>query len=402
MPLFDVAIVGGGPAGTALAIRLARGGLSVALWNHAPAARPPLGETLSPETAAALAELGVGEAFAAAGHLPSPGILRAWETAEPRETDHLFNPFGCGWRLDRPAFDALLLDAAEAAGAVVRRQTRIADCRRAAGGWELVVRDRQDAHAAARAARAVVHPCRARFLVDATGRAAALARRQAAVRPRHDALVAVAGLLPARRDDPRLALEACEVGWWHSGPLPGGKLVAVLMTDADLLPRSTAALRGFWLACLRRAPLTSAGRHGRVGRARTGANALGAPTDPGADAAGSPTAPLRCVLADTARTLPACGRDWLAVGDAAASFDPLSARGIPHAFESARRAAEAVAEALDGRPSSLDDYAAWLADDFTSYLSLRRHYYAQVARFPNAPFWRRRAAVVAEAAPPYL
>jgi 2-polyprenyl-6-methoxyphenol hydroxylase-like FAD-dependent oxidoreductase len=52
------------------------------------------------------------------------------------------------------------------------------------------------------------------------------------------------------------------------------------------------------------------------------------------------------------------GHRWLAVGDAAVSYDPLTSHGIVRALETAAYAARAIDEALSDRPESLDAYAS--------------------------------------------
>src|SRR5262249_57907906 len=95
-------------------------------------------------------------------------------------------------------------------------------------------------------------------LVDATGRAAWLARRQGARRVACDRLVGVVGVFPTAGalPDRRTLIEAGPDGWWYSALLPGQRLVAAYMTDADLLPRARGDLAGFWRAQLRETPAT--------------------------------------------------------------------------------------------------------------------------------------------------
>src|SRR6185312_13855027 len=76
-----------------------------------------------------------------------------------------------------------------------------------------------------------------RWIVDATGRAAAFARRSGARRHRLDRLIALAA-----HGEPAMdrgfggftLVEAVELGWWYAARLPGGSAVVALMTDADL------------------------------------------------------------------------------------------------------------------------------------------------------------------------
>ncbi len=109
---FDVAVMGAGPAGSVTAMLLARSGLSAALLDKSRSGKFNIGETLPPQASRLLAELELSEAFQAQAHRPSPGIVSVWGSAEPKTTDFLFSPYGNGWHIDRPKFNALLVAGA--------------------------------------------------------------------------------------------------------------------------------------------------------------------------------------------------------------------------------------------------------------------------------------------------
>ena len=93
---------------------------------------------------------------------------------------------------------------------------------------------------------------------------------------------------------------------------------------------------------------------------------------------------LSCA-ADTARLDRFHGDGWIAAGDAAASFDPLSSQGIMSAMQAGQRAADAVL----GR-ESFSGYTAMIEASVQRYLVQRAAVYAQERRWADAPFWRRR------------
>jgi flavin-dependent dehydrogenase len=85
-----------------------------------------------------------------------------------------------------------------------------------------------------------------------------------------------------------------------------------------------------------------------------------------------------------------CGRGWLAIGDAAQSWDPLSGQGITRALSSALVAVE-VLESGRSVGRALDRYADRARADFRNFLRARSVYYGRETRWPESPFWRRRA-----------
>ena len=98
---YDVAVIGGGPAGAVAAFELASNGLKTILLESEISPAPKIGETLPPEARSVLQSLGLWEAFLDDGHLASVGICSAWNSAALAERDFIFNPYGCGWQLDR-------------------------------------------------------------------------------------------------------------------------------------------------------------------------------------------------------------------------------------------------------------------------------------------------------------
>ena len=359
---FDVAVLGGGPAGSATGLALARLGHATVLIERSGYEPGRIGETLPPGVRKPLVELGLWDAFLADGHLPASGIRSAWGRTELHDNDFIFNPYGNGWHLDRARFDALLAREAEKAGVAVRCRTRLISSRQtAAGGWELRIDS-----------AGIPEQIDATFVVDATGRMPAFACRQGARRLVLDHLIGVVGVVPSSNsiDVPDRALtlvESIEDGWWYSAVLPGGRVIVAYMTDADLFAHGSRSRPGFWESRLRQAVHTCQRLGGRARGLR-----------------------LRAVAANSTILEGAAGHNWLAVGDAAASFDPLSSQGIAMALTSGSRAATVIGDHLAGDRSALQRHTLVLHEQFQRYLDARLEYYRRERRWPHATFWRRR------------
>ena len=80
--------------------------------------------------------------------------------------------------------------------------------------------------------------------------------------------------------------------------------------------------------------------------------------------------------------------DWLAVGDAAASFDPLSSQGLATAVLMGARAGDAIAH--PDRAAAIEAWVEAYAMLVAEHADLRTHYARLEQRWPNSAFWRRR------------
>ncbi|MFE4971361.1 NAD(P)/FAD-dependent oxidoreductase [Kitasatospora sp. NPDC056651] len=356
---FDAVIAGGGPAGAAAAITLARAGRSVLLAD-AHTGPPKTSESLVPAARMLLHDLGIDPRELDRGHRPCHGVLSAWGSPHPQQVHFINDPHGHGWHLDRPAFDHLLRSHALARGALVAERTTVGrPARLPDGDWQVTL--------TATGARRTV---RCRWLIDATGRRARIAVHCGAVRHRYDRLVAVhLRLAPDPRDgENRSLVESAPDGWWYTAPChPTGRLVAYF-TDSDLTPPALTTPEVF-LDRLATAP-------------HLAARAKGRPPHPG-------DVPRRCA-AHTARLEPAAGEGWIAVGDAATAYDPVSSQGVLSALYTGKCAAEAVDAHLNGEHDATGRYTAQLHTTFDSYLAGHRAVHSWEERWSTHPFWQRR------------
>ncbi|ATB30731.1 tryptophan 7-halogenase [Melittangium boletus] len=360
----DVVVLGGGPAGAAVALAL-RGltDCSVALVERSTYTEPRLGETLPPESRMLLTRLGVWEAFVQQGHLRSGGTSSSWGSETLGYNDYLLSPKGPGWHLDRRRFDQLLAEQAAGRGVDLHTSTELAGWERLKeGGYRLHVRRRGEAGSSC---------LQARFVVDATGRRAAFATAQGTRRLTFDRAFALYGffqLKPGRTFNSYTLVEACEAGWWYSALLPGGRVVAGLLGDGESLRGLKPGHPEPWLALLERAPAT---RQKLEACDFTGEALVSLP-------------------ANIARLDRLHAEDWLAVGDAACTYDPLSSQGISQALRSALLAAEALRRHFRGEPGALRAYEDTSRRQFEAHLQTRATYYRMERRWPMAPFWVHR------------
>jgi flavin-dependent dehydrogenase len=355
----DVTVIGQGPAGCSTAISLADRGLHVAMLEKADKTRDKVGESLSPGAGRVLRQLGVWEQFANDGHRPCYGNRSIWGGPEVRRYDFLSDPRGHAWHLDRRLFERRLVERAEQAGVLRICPGSPAQVGRDRGRWRL-------------SSRPGGHEVSARFVVDATGRSSCFARRLGSNRLTTDRQVALVAFLSTDRmapEDRTTLVEAVERGWWYSAILPDGRLVVSLQTDPDLIEREMRDLLRGWPSLLAETILT----RNRVG-----------------DCGYTLTDRPRIVAASAGRLDVFSGQDWLAVGDAAMSYDPLSSHGLTVALLAGLDAAAAAASALGGDCHALPAYGAMLGRVYADYEALRHAHYRSEARWPGSVYWERR------------
>ena len=205
--VFDVVIVGAGPAGCTAAIQLARAGWSVALIERQRFPRRKVcGECIAASNLPLLQALGIGDAFhARAGpELRQVALLQGDSavTADLPAADQ--GCFAWGRALGRDTLDSLLLDQARAAGASVFQPWAVQAIVGTAGAWQCAFRALESA---------AVLRLRASVVIDAHG---------------------ARGGLPPHRPDHRRACSAADLfafkANFSGAPLPGG-VISVLALD---------------------------------------------------------------------------------------------------------------------------------------------------------------------------
>ncbi len=323
---YDVVIIGGGPAGAAVSMLLARRGHRCAIFEKAKFPRYHIGESLIPGTYSALDRLGLLSKLKNSNY-PVKHSVRFVSEAGDHSTPFYFSETiegeaACTWQVERSSFDQMMLEHASSNGVRV--------CQSAAVNSVVFEGNRAAGVRLAGSNGEAEQTLRARVVVDASGHATLLGRQ-----------------LGLRRDVPELnkasiwgywrggkrapGIDAGETtifairggGWFWYIPLPDQIVSVGVVADPTFLLNPTISPEEVYNRETRRcAPMWE-----RLS---------------GADRVG----PVRWAPRLAYMNSRTCGDGWVMVGDARAFLDPIYSSGLFLAIASAELAAGCIDDAL--------------------------------------------------------
>lgn len=305
-----------------------------------------------------LEKLGHAVQFEAEAHDRAYLRRSVWGRDEPVEQDSMGDLDGPGWRLDRQRFERGLRSAVEGRGIRLLAPVHVSSISKTSEGWRAFL-----------SAGATID---ARILIDAGGRASRIATQTGAMREVADKLACAWQYAPLAIPETSGATftQACREGWWYTAALPGGRRILAFHSDADLPVMRTRMNEGL------------------IGFARQHETLAQEIADADWRAAGE----ISLCAAHGARLDRVAGEHWIAVGDAASAFDPLSSQGLFHALYTGMRAGE-VARAMIAAGSETEEAAQYRSEIdsiWRAYLAHSATYYGAERRFADATFWQRR------------
>lgn len=274
-----------------------------------------------------------------------------WGDSIAIENDFLRDLDGHGWHLHRARFENWLREVSVRRGAIFLTPARLQKVERSGRRWSVTLDSGEE--------------IRANLLIDASGRGASLARRLGARVLVDDFLTCrwVSG--HASGSFGVTVVEAVEDGWWYTAPTPHGNRVLAFHSGRRVTSGSSQVLLKGVAATLEISRILKEGSFvARVGE--------------------------RVAPAFSATLCPCVGDSWLAIGDAALSFDPISSQGLLNALFTGLAAAEAAARSLSGETNALFEYSQMISDIHARYRRQLDHWYRLETRWPKSPFWRER------------
>ena len=348
--IYDVAIIGGGPAGSTAAALLARAGRSVIVFERDKFPRFHIGESLLPFSMKAFTRLGLHEKFLRAGFMKKfggemfgscseKGNKFYFKDAFRSQTDHAY-------QVTRADFDKLLLDHAAESGAEVYEETPVEQVEFSNEHVTIFWRDarrlprrstaevgsvpnlvRQDSACPSVKDNGEV---RARYLIDASGRNSVLGTKFG-IKKTYDHLQKLSmfahydGVWRAEGRDGTLTLLIRGIDrWFWVIPLTMERTSIGVVLDSETFRRSKLSPEDFLEQALAEQPIIAK----RMTNSRRVSEVY--------------------VAADFSyRSTKLHGNRWLLAGDAAGFIDPIFSSGVFLAVFSGEQCADVLNEVLD-------------------------------------------------------
>lgn len=361
----DVLVVGGGPAGASAALSLLNySDVSVTLVEQSDLNLVRVGEHVSASIFDLIDYLKIDkDDFEPDSFTPAYGITSYWGSDRPNTTNSIFTTENSTFQLDRQKFDFKLLEQVAERGGHIFPRTKCIDFAQLENKYWQVNLNHVE-----KGAFTII----AKYLIDATGRKASVCRQIGIRSTKIDSLMGVGAFLQLKGDTTikhEQLLETTELGWWYRALLPNKVVVATFFTDADIISKHKLSKGSQWNELL--------GRTKYIKRELNGAKSI--------------SAGPWVRNASTQITNSAERDNFVAIGDAASSFDPISSMGIGFAITSACHAARLIRYQLsESRDANTSTYQQDILKNFDNYLKLRKQFYQKEKRWISSSFWERR------------
>jgi flavin-dependent dehydrogenase len=322
--IYDVVIIGGGPAGSTAAALLARAKRRVIVLERDKFPRFHIGESLLPFSMQAFTRLGLHEKFARAGFMEKfggemygacggDGVKFYFEDGFRSQTDR-------SYQVTRADFDKVLLDHAAESGAEVREETTVDRIDFAADEAAVAISSE------ARGAQQI----RARYVIDAGGRNSILSAKfklkknyehlqKVSVFAHYDGMTRAEG-----RDGTLTRMVRAIDRWFWVIPLSATRTSVGVVLDGAIFKKSGLSAEEFLQQAIEEQPVLM--QQMRYAERVT---------------------PVRTAADFSYRSTQLAGDRWMLAGDAAGFIDPVFSSGVFLAVLAGEQAADVLDEVLD-------------------------------------------------------
>lgn len=352
----EVCVIGGGPAGSTMAHRLASLGHDVILIERMAFPRRHIGVSLAPGIVPLLEYLGLNDRAEALPLRAANRMLIQWHRPGDLAEGRSVRP---SYQVDRGKFDQMLLEAAREQGVrVIQPATALSPLRRESEGWSVPIRLGDQF-------RTILSS----FLVDASGKRPVLPGRPVREGPTTIALYAY--WLDTGFQGSEVRVEARPDHWLWGASLPDGTVSSAIFLDPRSFKKKDGRdISSIYLALLAQSELLQVCLSGElIGNVKA---------------------------CDTSSRISKdiVGKDYLRVGEASFSIDPISSQGVQVAMASAIQGslvAHTIITQPDMADAAMSFYQQRQIEAVTRNLAWAANCYAEISNSHDLDFWALRS-----------
>lgn len=352
---YQVIIVGGGPAGIATAITLHARGIRCCVVEAQETPIRKSGEAIPPNAKPLLKQLGILSLIEDEKHQIYYGNKSCWGSDQLDQKEFISDRLGHGFLLDRLHFETQLQELYQSTNNAFYKGFKLKKVVSGETKIKAIIENSSESKTLT-----------SDFIIDATGRKASVCRHFNVQKENLDTQFACTFNVKLSDKIPnQISVEATENGWWYVAPYAENEVTMMFFTLKKLLPKKEQTKTFLQDELQKTIHLSKL---------------------------------FNTIQIDTVKIMPAgtsClqipyGENWLAVGDAAYSYDPISSYGITSALASGFYGGHAVADYLNGKQEAFPTYRYVVENAFRAYMEKLVVQYQLEKRWEQSDYWANR------------
>jgi len=358
---YQVIIIGGGPSGLATSLTLTARGVSNCIIEAELEPIRKFGEAIPPNAKPLLKKMGLMHLVEYPKHAAYYGNKSCWGSNLLEQKEFLKDIYGHGYLLDRLYFEKQLRQHIKNNSGVLLEGHKLKKLVSNNTGIEVKIENNKE-----------IFKLNAKYIVDATGRKSSVCNQLGITKKNLDTQFSISFKAKLLKPiEHQINVEATENGWWYVAPQHNNELVIMFFTLHELLPKKKL------LASFIRNELETSLYISKLTKTAN----LDFDT-------------LKVIPSGTNRLDIPYGDNWIAVGDAAFSYDPISSYGITSALASGLYAGHALASKLSEEEDAMLTYRYIVENAFQAYMEKLSNHYALENRWKDSTYWKKRIQTV--------
>ena len=352
---YQVIIVGGGPAGIATAITLHARGIRCCVVEAQETPLRKSGEAIPPNAKPLLKQLGILSLIEDEKHQIYYGNKSCWGSNKLDQKEFISDRLGHGFLVDRLHFETQLQELYQTTNNPFYKGFKLKKVVSNGTKTKAIIENSSENKILT-----------SDFIIDATGKKASVCRHFNIQKENLDSQFALTfNIKFSQKIQKQITVEATENGWWYVAPYTENEVTMMFFTLKQLLPKKENTETFLQDELQKTIHLSKEFNKIQI-------NAV------------------KIMPAGTSCLQVPYGKNWLAVGDAAYSYDPISSYGITSALASGFYAGHAVADYLNGKQEALPTYRYVVENAFRAYMEKLVSHYSLEKRWEQSDYWTYR------------